>query len=427
VETAEAAVPEQTLATGGEPPCARSAVTDNGRPVKIEPDLDFIRAVSVQGAESFKKCFQCGTCAATCPISPDVHPFPRKEMAWAGWGMKDRLLTDPDVWLCHQCNDCSTRCPRGGRPGEVLAAIRRESILHYAMPRFLARLMNQQKYIPLRLGIPAILLGLALLFRDRLGSAMGFATTVGEDIVYSYSPMFPHWLLNSFFGFFSLLAFVAVVVGLVRFWRAMTAGYAWWGEPKVKKGILASIVATFRKVITHDNFTKCRARNSRAVAHYLLFFGFVALTAVTLWVITGSVNPIIREEFVYPFSFWSPWKILANIGGIAVLAGCFLMLWERLTDQPNAGFSLFFDWAFLWTLFAVVLTGFATEALHYLRMVPHRHVAYFIHLVFVFSLLIYLPYSKFAHIFYRFAAMVFAERIGRESNGASSGQEVEPR
>jgi quinone-modifying oxidoreductase subunit QmoC len=67
----------------------------------------------------------------------------------------------------------------------------------------------------------------------------------------------------------------------------------------------------------------------------------------------------------------------------------------------------------------VVFTGFVTEAMHYLRMVPHRHVAYFIHLVFVFSLLIYLPYSKFAHVFYRFTAMVFAERIGRDSNGAS--------
>ncbi len=387
-------------------------------PVKIDPDLDFIRAISVQGAEAYKKCFQCGTCSATCPLSPESHPFPRKEMAWAAWGMRDRLLRDPDVWLCHQCNDCSTRCPRGGRPGEVLAAVRRESVFYYATPRFLARIMNERKHIPLRLGIPVVLLLLAMLMRDSIGNALGFAPPTGEEIVYSYSPMFPHWLLNGFFGLFGLYALFAIVIGVVRFWRALSTGDAWWGGTAPPKGLGASIFATFKKVITHDNFTKCKARNSRAVAHFLLMFGFAALTAVTLWVITGGFNPLIRSDFVYPFSFWSPWKLLANIGGVAVIIGCVLMIWERLTDRQNAGFSLFFDWAFLWTLFAVVFTGFAAEALHYLRMVPHRHVAYFIHLVFVFSLLIYLPYSKFAHVFYRFTAMVFAERIGREANGS---------
>ncbi len=422
METADATAPEHIKAKGQDSPHADPVPTKNGKATLIEPDLDFIRAVSVQGAEYYTRCFQCGTCAATCPLSPESHPFPRKEMVWAAWGMRDRLLRDPDVWLCHQCNDCSTRCPRGARPGEVLAAVRRESVLHYATPRFLARLMNQQKHIPLRLGIPVVLLGLALLLRDSIGNALGFAAPTESEIVYSYSPMFPHWLLNAFFGLFGLFALIAIVIGVTRFWRALSTGEAWWGDTGAKKGIGPSIVATLKKIITHDNFTKCRARNSRAVAHFLLLFGFVGLTAVTLWIITWRINPLIGDDFVYPFSFWSPWKILANVGGLAVMAGCLLMIWERLTDRPNAGYSLFFDWAFLWTLFAVVFTGFATEALHYLRMVPHRHVAYFIHLVFVFSLLIYLPYSKFAHLFYRFAAMVFAERIGRESNGTGPKQ-----
>ena len=73
------------------------------------------------------------------------------------------------------------------------------------------------------------------------------------------------------------------------------------------------------------------------------------------------------------------------------------------------------SWVLVWSIFLVVVSGFATEALHYLRMAPHRHVAYFIHLVFVFALLVYLPYSKFAHLLYRMTAMVFAERFGREA------------
>jgi hypothetical protein len=39
---------------------------------------------------------------------------------------------------------------------------------------------------------------------------------------------------------------------------------------------------------------------------------------------------------------------------------------------------------------------------------------YFIHLVFVFSLFVYLPFSKLAHMFYRGAAMCFIKYSGRE-------------
>ena len=94
----------------------------------VEPDVKFVKQLKALGGDTLKKCFQCATCSVVCELSTGSSPFPRKEMIWAQWGLKDRLVSDPDVWLCHQCNDCSLRCPRGARPWDVLAAVRQKAI-----------------------------------------------------------------------------------------------------------------------------------------------------------------------------------------------------------------------------------------------------------------------------------------------------------
>jgi quinone-modifying oxidoreductase subunit QmoC len=140
-----------------------------------------------------------------------------------------------------------------------------------------------------------------------------------------------------------------------------------------------------------------------------------------LWIITSGINPLITGKFVYPFSFFSPWKILANLGGVAILVGSGLMIYDRFKDKGHTG--SYFDWVLISTLLIVVITGFMTEVMHYIHLEPHRHIVYFIHLVFVFSLLIYLPYSKFAHVVYRAVAIVYGYRYGRKKNISSLNSE----
>jgi quinone-modifying oxidoreductase subunit QmoC len=107
----------------------------------IKPDLQFVNEIINNGGESLKKCYQCATCSVVCNVTPEGNPFPRKEMVLAQWGQKDKLVTSADVWLCHQCSDCTAYCPRGAKPGEVLNAIRKQSIKHVAMVPLFARIV----------------------------------------------------------------------------------------------------------------------------------------------------------------------------------------------------------------------------------------------------------------------------------------------
>ena len=386
----------------------------------LVPDREFVDEILASGGGDLKKCYQCATCSVVCELAPDDRPFPRKEMVWAQWGLKDRLVGDPDVWLCHQCNDCSLRCPRGARPGDVLAAVRQHAVRHYAVPKALAIWVNDIRMVPLMLLVSAGLLGGALMARESIENAMGLTAHEGF-----YAAFFPHWLLNTFFPFFTGLAFLVAVTGVARFWGAMKRADAAAGTNQPVRGVLSSLLRTVRAVLFHDRFGNCGVQASRRVAHLTAFYGFMALYVVTIWaVIDLYVNPALGVASLYPFGLLHPMKLLANAGGVLLIFGGVKTIVDRRRVAPGTPVSTAFDWVFVSLLVGVGVTGFATEVFRFTvdtsatgAIVTIAYAVYFVHLVLVFQLLVYLPYSKFAHVLYRTVAMVYAEHMGRTTNG----------
>ena len=108
----------------------------------ISTSSDFREAFFDHGGENAAHCYQCATCSSVCELAPANAPFPRRQVLWAQWGMEERLMGDAGPWLCHQCNDCSVRCPREVNPGDIMASIRAMVVQKMATPAFLGKLVG---------------------------------------------------------------------------------------------------------------------------------------------------------------------------------------------------------------------------------------------------------------------------------------------
>jgi quinone-modifying oxidoreductase subunit QmoC len=393
--------------------------------MNVQPDVSFINYLKGAGGDTLKKCYQCATCSVRCPLSSDEKPFPRKEMIWAGWGVKENLLADPDVFLCHNCGDCSTYCPRGAKPAETLGAIRAYAYTHYGWPAGLAKLATSAKNLPMLIGIPALLTFVFWL----LSGAMGFPTKE-EFATYGYTHFFGHWEFkwyakNIFFIVLLTLPPLALALfslykGLTNLWKAMAAeaNIASTYRPSVIQFTTQFLWPATVEIFKHNRFKECTTNTDRVRGHLPLMLAFVGLFIVTSWsLVKQDILGLIWPSLHGPLPLTDPFKILANISAIALIFGTWV-LWSSRTKSESEGKTsrTFYDWFLLWMIMAVGVTGLGAQVLRWINLVEVGYITYFAHLVTVVMLFLYLPYTKLAHIAYRTTAMAF-ERF-RESSFA---------
>ena len=111
----------------------------------------------------------------------------------------------------------------------------------------------------------------------------------------------------------------------------------------------------------------------------------------------------------------NPFKILGNLSALAMFAGLLVLIFKRLEKRTTARGSTWFDWSFLILLLLVVITGVLTEVARLVGIPAFAYPVYYIHLVIIWSLFVYAPYSKMAHLAYRLTALVHARVNGREA------------
>ncbi len=380
--------------------------------MRVQPDLAFIEYLKGAGGDTLKKCFQCATCSVVCPLATDEKPFPRKEMIWAQWGLKDKLIADPDILLCHQCGDCTAYCPRGAKPGDVLGAIRAYAYTHYGFPKGLANLCASGKNLPILIAIPALIIGVVWLLSGGMHLPEGhfdFGHFFGTGYV---GPLTKNVVLIDLI-FLPTVAFsiFAAYRGVSAMWKAMSANLGTQSDyrPSVPQFIQEFLWPAVVEILQHKRFNECGANQNRVKGHLPVLLAFIGLFIVTNYAfvvkdIIGSFVPGLHGAI----PLLNPVKILANVSAIALIIGIGI-LWSNRKQMEAEGRAAptFYDWFLIWEIMAVGITGFGAEIFRLLGLALPAYLLYYLHLVAVMMLFLYMPYTKFAHMVYRTFAMAF--------------------
>jgi len=359
----------------------------------LDPDL------SGEVARVMQICNACRYCEGICAVFPAME--------------KRRNFTEHDVGylanLCHNCGACYHACQYapphefGVNVPQALAAARTDSYAAYAWPGPLAALFRRNGLVVtmvISAGL-AVTVGLMLAM---IAPGLFWDVHIGEGAFYA---IMPHTVMAGIPMAISAFVLVSFVMGWRRYWRH--TGARWGGMAALADAIKAAL--TLRHLggdsssrgldgpgcPTADDGTS----QARRIYHQLTMYGFLLCFAAT------SLGTIYHYGFgrEAPYGYFEPPVVLGTVGGIILCIGTAGLFFEKRRLLPavrhEAGLGM--DYAFIVSLFLVSASGLVLLAV---RETSLMGITLAIHLGLVYGFFLILPFSKFVHGLYRFAALV---------------------
>ena len=108
-------------------------------------DPKFKDEVAAQpGGENIKRCFACGTCTLSCPVSDvDEEYSPRRIIHEILLGLRDEVLGSRSIWYCLTCYRCHVRCPQKVKFPEIMRILRKMALEQgYVKPEFVKEIQR---------------------------------------------------------------------------------------------------------------------------------------------------------------------------------------------------------------------------------------------------------------------------------------------
>jgi citrate/tricarballylate utilization protein len=339
-------------------------------------------------------CNACRYCEGYCAV------FPALERRLAFDEADVHYLAN----LCHNCGSCLYAC-QYAPPHEfqlnfprVLAQVRKVTYRKYAWPAFLGAAFERNALI----AAIATVAGIALLFALMAGDSSRLFAAY-SDAQGAFYALMPHGVMAGLFGVVFLFVLASLAMSFARFWSDTGERVAEFVAPPALSS--ATWDAAGLRYLDGGGegctYPDEKPSFARRRFHHFTFYGFMLCFAAT------AVGTIYHYVFGIraPYPFWSLPVILGSLGGLGLIVGPVGLLWLRHVRDPDLGdrTQTGMDVAFIALLFLTAVTGLALLAL---RETRGMGVALAIHLGAVLALFVTLPYGKFVHALYRFAALV---------------------
>jgi len=77
----------------------------------ITLNTDMAKFIREECGENVYLCYQCERCSSGCPTVPAMRYRPAQMMRMAQFGLEDVLATDASIWRCLGCDTCTAHCP----------------------------------------------------------------------------------------------------------------------------------------------------------------------------------------------------------------------------------------------------------------------------------------------------------------------------
>jgi len=340
-------------------------------------------------------CNACRYCEGFCAV------FPAMELRRTFTAGNLKYLAN----LCHNCRDCYYAC-QYAPPHEfslnfpkAMTELRLETYQEAAWPvRFAGLFRRNGTIVSL---ITALCIAAVMLLTATIqGASVLFGVHTGDGAFYRVIPYLAMVLPSTMLAAFAM---ISLWKGTCNLWRKTG------GRPAelldLRANIRASWDALRLKYLDGGgygcNYPVDEFSMVRRYFHHAVFYGFMLCLASTT--VAAFYDHFLHLAAPYPVLSWP--VMLGTVGGVSILIGTggLLVLKAKMDNTPTTPQAFGMDIGFLVLLFLTSVTGLL---LLLFRSTPVMGFLLAVHLGIVAGMFVTMPYGKFVHGVYRYAALV---------------------